>query len=132
MEPTTPPSKIAAPEQFEVTAGTVVPGGRCLCRHDGKVVLVAGALPGERCVVRVTRDEKRYSEAEAVEILEPHADRRDAPCEHAAECGGCDWQHAGRDLVDSALPARQRLRGDTKQGCDSCLRPALLSTPAFE
>ncbi len=85
-------------DMFEIVAGHVVPGGRCLSRHEGKVVLVSGALPGEKCVVRVTRSEKRWSEAEAVEILVPHARRREAPCAHAADCGGCDWQFAERDL----------------------------------
>jgi tRNA/tmRNA/rRNA uracil-C5-methylase (TrmA/RlmC/RlmD family) len=97
MKPTTESPGIAA-EPFEVTAGSVVPGGRCLCRHEGKVILVSGVLPGERCRVRITRDEKRYAEAEVVEVLESHERRRDPPCEHAPDCGGCDWQHAERDL----------------------------------
>jgi tRNA/tmRNA/rRNA uracil-C5-methylase (TrmA/RlmC/RlmD family) len=86
------------PEILELLAGPVVAGGRCLCRHDGKVILVAGALPGERVRARITRNEKRFSEATAEEILEPHERRREAPCPHAADCGGCDWQHAERDL----------------------------------
>jgi tRNA/tmRNA/rRNA uracil-C5-methylase (TrmA/RlmC/RlmD family) len=98
MEPTTDPYVITPGEQFEVTAGAVVAGGRCLCRREGKVVLVAGALPGERVRVVATRDEKRFAEADVVEVLEPHARRRTPPCGHAAECGGCDWQFAERDL----------------------------------
>lgn len=94
----TPASPRIAVEPFEVTTGNVVPGGRCICRHEGKVVLVAGALPGERCRVRITKDEKRYAEAEVEEVLETHERRRESPCEHAAECGGCDWQYAERDL----------------------------------
>ncbi|GJM44676.1 MAG: 23S rRNA methyltransferase [Gemmatimonadota bacterium] len=96
MKPTTEPIDITEP--FEVTAGTAVAGGRCLARHEGKVVLVSGALPGERVRVRVTKDEKRYAEAEVTEILEPNPRRREAPCAHAADCGGCDWQYAERDL----------------------------------
>jgi len=75
-----------------------VAGGRCLARHEGKVLLVAGALPGESVRVRITRDEKRWAEAETVEVLEPHSGRREPPCPHAAECGGCDLQHAEREL----------------------------------
>jgi len=96
MEPTAPLPTLTEP--FEILAGSVVAGGRCLGRRDGKVILVSGALPGERVLARVTRDEKRYAEAEAVEILDPHERRREAPCPHAASCGGCDWQHAERDL----------------------------------
>ena len=83
---------------LELTAENAVPGGRCLARHEGKIVLVAGALPGERVRVRLTRDEKRFAEGEVVEVLEANPKRRDAPCPHAAECGGCDFQHADRDL----------------------------------
>ena len=85
-------------EIFEVQAERAVAGGRILARHDGKVVLVAGALPGERVRVQVTRSEERWSEADVVEVLEPSRRRREAPCPHAAACGGCEWQHAERDL----------------------------------
>ena len=82
---------------LELEVGSAVAGGRCLARHEGKVLLVAGALPGERVRARVTRDERRWAEAEVVEVLTPHAGRREPPCPHAAECGGCDLQHASRD-----------------------------------
>lgn len=98
MEPTAASSVITPGEQFEVTAGAVVAGGRCLSRREGKVVLIAGALPGERVRVVATRDEKRFAEADVVEVLEAHERRRTPPCGHAAECGGCDWQFAERDL----------------------------------
>jgi tRNA/tmRNA/rRNA uracil-C5-methylase (TrmA/RlmC/RlmD family) len=83
---------------LEVSVEGAVAGGRCLARHEGKVLLVAGALPGERVKIRITRDEKRHAEAEIVEILEPHPHRREPPCPHAGACGGCDFQHADRDL----------------------------------
>ena len=85
-------------ELLEVTVGGAVPGGRCLARVDGKVILVAGALPGETARIRITRNEKRWAEADAVEILAPHAERRTPPCPHATECGGCDLQHASPSL----------------------------------
>lgn len=83
-------------ELLEIDAGPAVAGGRCLARADGKVILVAGVLPGERVRARVTRDEKKWAEAEAVEILVAAAERREPPCPHAADCGGCDLQHASR------------------------------------
>lgn len=85
-------------EIFEIEVGGAVAGGRGLARHEGKIVLVAGALPGERVRVRVTRDEKRWAEADVVDVLTPHAGRRVAPCPHAADCGGCDFQHAAYDV----------------------------------
>jgi 23S rRNA (uracil1939-C5)-methyltransferase len=64
-------------------------GGRGLAVHEGKVVFVAGALPGERVRARVTKRHKRFDEAEAIETLAGMG--RPAPCLHAASCGGCDW-----------------------------------------
>ncbi|MEZ5064691.1 MAG: RsmD family RNA methyltransferase [bacterium] len=83
---------------LELAGERAVPGGRVLARAEGKIVLVAGALPGERVRARITRDEKRWSEAEVVEVLEANPRRRAAPCPHADACGGCDWQFAERDL----------------------------------
>ncbi len=69
--------------------------------HDGrgvgsvgdKRIFVRGALPGERARVRVTACKRRYDEAEAVEILEPAADRVSPRCPHFGVCGGCSLQH---------------------------------------
>lgn len=66
--------------------------GRGLGRIDGRVVLVARALPGERVRARVVSVHAGYAEAEVVEVLEASADRREAPCAHAGECGGCAYQ----------------------------------------
>ncbi|HSR24263.1 MAG TPA: hypothetical protein VLW53_11985, partial [Candidatus Eisenbacteria bacterium] len=63
----------------------------------GRVVFVRHALPGERVRALVTEDGRgSFCRADAVEILEPSADRARPPCPHAGpgRCGGCDWQHA--------------------------------------
>ncbi len=83
---------------IEVTAGRAVAGGRCIARRHGKVMLVAGALPGERVRVRIVREGRRHDEAEVEAVLEAHPRRREPPCPHAGECGGCDFQHAEREL----------------------------------
>ena len=54
----------------ELVAERPVAGGRMLARHDGKVVFVAGAIPGERVRVRIERVQRQASWATAVEILE--------------------------------------------------------------
>lgn len=68
-------------------------GGEGVGRIDGKVVLVAGALPDERVRVEVVEDHPRWSRARLVEVLVPSADRTTPPCPVAEECGGCDLQH---------------------------------------
>ncbi len=66
-------------------------GGRMIGRHDGQVVLVAGAIPGERVRARIDRVEKRLAFASAVAILEASADRRDGAADPL--CGGVVYSH---------------------------------------
>src|SRR5690606_795741 len=94
-------------------------GGDGLGRDaDGRVVFVAGALPGERVRVRVTERRKDFARAVALEVLAASPDRVEEPCPFvAAGCGGCDWQHvvpAGQrrlkaDVVADALRRQARL-----------------------
>jgi 23S rRNA (uracil1939-C5)-methyltransferase len=67
-----------------------VAGGRMLARHDGQVVLVAGAIPGERVSARVDFVQKSVAHAETVEVLTPSSDRRPAT---DWPCGGRDYAH---------------------------------------
>ncbi|MEI4271460.1 TRAM domain-containing protein [Klenkia sp. LSe6-5] len=94
--------------RVELTVGPVAHGGHCVARHEGRVVFVRHALPGERVVALVTEDRHRgYCRADAVEVLDPSPDRVDRPCPAAGPgaCGGCDWQHV-------APEAQRRLKGD--------------------
>jgi 23S rRNA (uracil1939-C5)-methyltransferase len=71
--------------------------GKCLARHEGKVVFVKGTLPGELVNARITRSKKDWMEAEATEIIEASPDRQQPFCEHFGYCGGCQWQHMRYD-----------------------------------
>jgi 23S rRNA (uracil1939-C5)-methyltransferase len=64
-------------------------GGWMIARHDGRVVLVAGAIPGERVVADITRADRSVAYATAVDILEPAADRRPWPGDWT--CGGATY-----------------------------------------
>jgi 23S rRNA (uracil1939-C5)-methyltransferase len=66
-------------------------GGRMLARHDGQVVFVLGAIPGERVRARVERVSRQLAFAEVVEVLEPSPDRRAAKIDLA--CGGSVYAH---------------------------------------
>ena len=68
-----------------------VTGGRMLARHEGQVVLVAGAIPGERVRARVERISKQLAFAQATEVLEPSPDRRGVAVDWA--CGGSLYAH---------------------------------------
>jgi 23S rRNA (uracil1939-C5)-methyltransferase len=59
----------------------------------GKVVFVAGALPGERVTFRRRSFHKSHDEAALVEILEASPSRVTPRCAHFGVCGGCALQH---------------------------------------
>jgi 23S rRNA (uracil1939-C5)-methyltransferase len=61
-------------------------GGRMIARVDGRVVLVSGAIPGERVRTRIERVGKGVAFAETVAVEEASPDRRDA-CPDPL-CGG--------------------------------------------
>lgn len=92
---------------FELTVGPVAHGGWCVARHEGRVVFVRHALPGERVVAQVTEETSRFLRADAVRVIEASPDRVAPPCPYAGPglCGGCDWQHA-------TLEAQRRLKAD--------------------
>lgn len=102
--------------EFEVEVGDVAHGGHCVARHDGRVVFVRHALPGEQVVARVTDGgtTSRFLRADAVRIVQASPERREAPCRFSGPgaCGGCDWQHTsaafGRELKTRVV--REQLR----------------------
>jgi 23S rRNA (uracil1939-C5)-methyltransferase len=79
----------------ELRAERLVAGGDALTREpSGRVVFVAGALPGETVVAEVTAEWPDYARAVAVDVLDASPDRVAPPCPFvAAGCGGCSWQH---------------------------------------
>ena len=88
---------------LDLDVGPVAHGGHCVARHEGRVVFVRHALPGERVHAVVTEDGGgSFCRADAVTVVTPSADRVPAPCAWAGPggCGGCDFQHA--------TPAAQR------------------------
>ena len=79
-----------ASEELTLTVGAPANGGSCVARHDGRVVFVRYALPGERVRVRVTADRGSYWHAETVEVIEPSDDRIASLCPIAGVDGaGC-------------------------------------------
>jgi 23S rRNA (uracil1939-C5)-methyltransferase len=67
--------------------------GRGIAKHEGKTIFVAGALPGERAEVRLTRQSSRFSEARLLQLLTRSERRQDPQCRHFGQCGGCQLQH---------------------------------------
>ncbi len=73
-----------------LTVGAAANGGSCVARHQGRVVFVRYALPGERVRARVTAERDSFWHAEAIEVIEPSADRTVSLCPIAGVDGaGC-------------------------------------------
>src|SRR5262245_15425728 len=62
-----------------------------IARLDGQVVLVGGAIPGERVTARIERSGKGVLFAETLSADEPSPDRRTVPADPL--CGGCLYSH---------------------------------------
>ncbi len=82
-------------QRFEVEVGPVAHGGHFVARHEGRVIFVRHALPGERVTVEITADSGSFLRGDAIDVLTASAERIAAPCPYAGPgaCGGCDFQH---------------------------------------
>jgi tRNA/tmRNA/rRNA uracil-C5-methylase (TrmA/RlmC/RlmD family) len=82
-------------EIFTVEIEKVAHGGHFIARHEGVVIFVRHAIPGEIVEVEITALEKSFVRAEIKAIIEPSGHRVLAPCQfaHPGGCGGCDFQH---------------------------------------
>ena len=105
--------------EIELTVEKPAAGGRMLARHDGRVVLVWGAIPGERVRARIEREGKGVLYAETVEVHAASPDRRDADS---------DWRCGGNVLAHVAYDRQLALKGEIVQ--DAFARIARVPIPA--
>lgn len=87
--------------QLELEVTNVAHGGISVARHDGRVIFVSDAIPGERVLAQITEDSKKsFWRAETVRVIQPSEHRQDhiwgaasvdrAPSERA---GGAEFGH---------------------------------------
>ena len=88
-------STLVVGEVIEVAIEKVAHGGHFIARHEGCVIFVRHAIPGEKCRIEITSVGSSFNRADVVEVIEASNDRVVAPCEysHRQGCGGCDFQH---------------------------------------
>lgn len=87
-------------------------GGKGVARHEGKVVFVPFVVPGETVTAKVTREKKKFAEAELLAVVEPSPDRVAPRCPYFSRCGGCAYQHISypRQLALKTAQVEQTLR----------------------
>jgi tRNA/tmRNA/rRNA uracil-C5-methylase (TrmA/RlmC/RlmD family) len=100
-------SSLSVGDRFNVTIEKIAHGGHFIARHEGAVIFVRHAIPGEDCTIEITSVGTSFNRADVISVESASTDRVSAPCRYAHRqgCGGCDFQHVA--------PARQRqLKGD--------------------
>ena len=80
---------------FDLQLTAMAHGGSALGRHEGQVVFVPYAIPGERVRVEIVEAHARWARARMLEVLEPSPHRVEPPCPYfgPGKCGGCHFQH---------------------------------------
>jgi 23S rRNA (uracil1939-C5)-methyltransferase len=85
--------------RLDVTIEKPAAGGRMIARHEGAVLLVAGAIPGERVEVAVERVQKHTVWARVTRVHEASPDR----------VGEADRSPCGGHVFTHIAPARQAM-----------------------
>jgi 23S rRNA (uracil1939-C5)-methyltransferase len=68
-------------------------GGKGVARANGKAVFVPYVIDGEIVSANITRERKKFLEAELESIVTPSPHRIEPRCPYFGRCGGCGYQH---------------------------------------
>lgn len=68
-------------------------GGKGVAKHNGLVVLVHNAVPGDLIKAKITKKKRSFAEAEVFEIISESDKRTQPECSHFGFCGGCLLQN---------------------------------------
>lgn len=88
----TRPAHLKAGDVVELDVEKAVYRGLGLARHEGQVVFVPRAIPGDRVRARVESVTPGYVRALPEAMLRAAAERRTSPCPLFSRCGGCAYQ----------------------------------------
>ena len=86
-------SELHRGDPLQVSIETATIDGSGVARVDGQVVFVPGALPGERCSVRIAHVGRSAVFAQLLSVLSPSAHRVEPDCPYFPRCGGCALRH---------------------------------------
>ena len=90
-------------------AGSLVHGGETLARHEGRVVFLRGAAPGDWVEAELSGGAGRFERARALRVVERGGARVDPPCPIVDSCGGCPVQQVS---YQAQLAAKSELTAD--------------------
>ena len=92
-----------------VTVESLDQEGRGIAHHEGKVIFIEGALPGERVTYSSYRKKPSFEMAQVGSILKSSFMRVQPKCIHFGVCGGCSMQHLE---PRAQVSAKQRILED--------------------
>ncbi len=78
---------------MELQITDVAFGGKGVARANGKAVFVPYVIDGEIVSANITRERKKFLEAELESIVTPSPHRVEPRCPYFGRCGGCVYQH---------------------------------------
>lgn len=117
---------------MEVTVEKLVYGGYGLARHEGRVLLIPFAAPGDRLVVKIVRDHHSFALASIERIVQASPYRRQPLCPSFQTCGGCQLQHLTYPAQQAAKLAFLRESLSRLAGIQWSQEIELISGPEFE
>ncbi len=97
--------------------------GKAVCKHEGLVIFVEKAVPGDIVDVKIRKKNKSFLEGQVVRLVSPSPARTEPFCEHFGTCGGCKWQYLSYEM---------QLQFKQKQVFDAMSRIGKIENPVIE
>ena len=87
--------KMVVGQKIAVTIEKVAHGGHFIARHEGAVIFIRHAIPGEECTIEISSVGSSFNRGDVISVEKSSPDRVTPPCSYAHRlgCGGCDFQH---------------------------------------
>lgn len=80
-------------EDYMITIDNMGYEGEGVGKIDGFTVFVAGAIVGEKVLIKIVKISKNFAFGKLLEIIEKSSSRIEPVCSIYKSCGGCNLQH---------------------------------------
>jgi 23S rRNA (uracil1939-C5)-methyltransferase len=105
-----------------ITVENYAAEGKSIAKHEGKVIFIENAIPGDVVDVLLIKNKKDWAQGVVI-AYQAYSPQRVSPfCKHFGTCGGCQWQ---------MLPYPQQLVYKQQQVTDQLSRIAKVPMPAI-
>lgn len=106
-------SSLGVGDEVELEITGIAHGGITVARHEGRVVFVADAIPGERVIARVTESrKKKFARATATRVIEASPDRVEHVWAEASIDRDPEERVGGAEFGHITLERQRALKGE--------------------